>query len=64
MYSFSYLAQGSTMQQVAWNFHVGKSTVLVKETCEAIWDVMSSTHVKFPSTIEEWKKVAHDFEHI
>ncbi|XP_012543755.1 protein ANTAGONIST OF LIKE HETEROCHROMATIN PROTEIN 1-like isoform X2 [Monomorium pharaonis] len=57
-----YLSQGCSMQVVAWSFLIGKTTVsvIVKETCEVIWNVLSSIYCKQP-TVEEWKKKADEF---
>ncbi|KAK5648773.1 hypothetical protein RI129_003665 [Pyrocoelia pectoralis] len=51
------------MQVLAWTFHVGLTTVhkIVHETCQAIWDTLSSTYLKSPSTKEEWLRVASGF---
>jgi len=42
------------MQVVAWSFLIGKTTVsvIVRETCAAIWEVLSPIYLKTP-TIED-----------
>lgn len=44
------------------SFLIGKTTVsvIIKETCEAIWDVPSPIYCKQP-TVEEWKEKANEF---
>lgn len=50
------------MQVVAWSFLIRKTTVsiIVKETCNIIWDVLSPVYCKQP-TVEEWKEKANEF---
>lgn len=49
------------MQEIAWNYRVGKATVskFVKETCEAIWTVLSPEFWPHP-TEEIWEKHIHE----
>ena len=36
---------------------------IINETCEAIWTVMLSNDIlKVPTTEDEWRQIAHDFE--
>lgn len=51
------------MQVLAWNFHVGLTTVhkIIHETCQAIWNTLSPTYLKSPSTTEEWLTIATGF---
>lgn len=44
------------MQVVAWSFLIGKTTVsvIVRETCAVIWEVLSPIYLKTP-TIEDWR---------
>lgn len=46
---------------VTWS----KSSVckIVKETCDVIWNVMNeNSHLKVPTTKEEWNEIADKFE--
>jgi len=50
------------MQLTAWSFYVSKSVVsnIIIETCEIIWNELSSIYLK-PSTKIEWKEKAKEF---
>ncbi|XP_044766223.1 protein ALP1-like [Coccinella septempunctata] len=58
-----FLAHGCSMQSVSWSFLVGKATVsvVVRETCQAIWDVLSPIYLKRP-TMQDWKTIGNEFE--
>ncbi|KAJ8911941.1 hypothetical protein NQ315_011339 [Exocentrus adspersus] len=58
-----YFSQGTSMQTIAWTYQMGHSTVhyIIRETANAIWDVLSPTYLKAPSTEIEWLKIAADF---
>lgn len=57
------MAHGSSMQAVAWNFLVGKSTVsgIIKETCTILWKVLQPLYLKSSTSKEEWLNLAGDF---
>ena len=57
-----YLASGDSQQSISYNFRIGKTTVhnIVKKTCEAIWEALSETYLKQPTTCEEWEEIAKD----
>lgn len=59
-----YLSQGTSMQALAWTFHVGLTTIhkIIHETCAAIWDTLSPIYLKSPSTEGEWLNIAAGFE--
>ncbi|XP_031356255.1 protein ALP1-like isoform X1 [Photinus pyralis] len=59
-----YLSQGSSMQTVAWKFKMGKSTVhcIIKEMCQAIFDVLHNDYLQPPRNEEEWLSIATSFE--
>ena len=59
-----YLATGDSQQSQSFNFCVGRSTVchIVSETCNGIWKALQGTYLKPPTTTEEWKLIANDFE--
>jgi len=50
------------MQVVAWSFLIGRATasVIIRETCVAIWEVLSPIYVKTP-TIEDWQIKKEEF---
>ncbi|XP_030767516.1 protein ALP1-like [Sitophilus oryzae] len=58
-----YLSQGTSMQALAWNFHVGHATVhcIVNETCQVLWNVLSPIYLKSPNTEKEWKDISDGF---
>ncbi|XP_011883756.1 PREDICTED: putative nuclease HARBI1 [Vollenhovia emeryi] len=59
-----YLAQGYNMQVVAWSFLIGKTTVsvIVRETCAAIWEVLSPIYLKTPTTEDLLNKSKRFYE--
>ena len=61
-----YLSTGCSQQSLSYAFRVGRSTVseIIKNTCDAIYQVLSPLYLKPPTTIEEWKKISEDFEDI
>lgn len=56
------MAQGTTLQQIAWEYRIGKSTAhyVIKETCNALFEVLAPELLKPPSN-EEWLKIKDDF---
>ncbi|XP_067141988.1 uncharacterized protein [Centruroides vittatus] len=61
--NFRYLASGDYRISQAFAFRMGRSTVctIIKETCEAIWNVLAKEYLKFPSR-EEFVNLAMEFE--
>ena len=59
-----YLASGDSQQSQSFSFQLGKSTVskIVKQTCNALWERLSGTYMKFPSTLEEWQQISAEYE--
>uniref|UniRef100_A0A1Y1MU88 DDE Tnp4 domain-containing protein n=1 Tax=Photinus pyralis TaxID=7054 RepID=A0A1Y1MU88_PHOPY len=57
-----YLAEGCSMQEIATNFYMGKTTVhiIIKQTCSVLWDVLSPIHLK-PPTGTEFVKISKGF---
>ena len=37
---------------------------ILKETCEAIWQVLQPQYVRLPASEEEWKGVSRQYEQI
>lgn len=58
-----YLATGDSYKSLSYGFRVAHNTVaiVVREVCQAIYDHFHETAFKFPTTEEQWKKVAHGF---
>ena len=61
-----YLASGESQQSLSWFFRLSRTTVskIVKETCKAVWKVLSPIYLRSPSTEQEWKQISNDFEEI
>jgi len=61
-----YLSSGMSQQDLCWNFRVGRTTVskILNEVCIAIFDVPSPIYVRPPSTENEWRHIADDFEEL
>ncbi|XP_030762216.1 uncharacterized protein LOC115887035 [Sitophilus oryzae] len=66
----SYLAEGCSMQEIAWGYRLGKATVhiIIKETCGVLWEKLqplelpNPTKKKTPTTAADWLNIAKDFE--
>ena len=63
MVTLRYLATGEAQQTQAFYFRLGKATVskIVRETCIALWEALNETYVKTPSTSDDWKNIAQEF---
>lgn len=50
------------MQQLAWEYHVGKTTVhkIIRETCTVLWDELHPT-VLAPPTPKKWLDIARQY---
>ena len=59
-----YLVTGNSQISLYFIFHLGKSTtcLILRETCEALWNSLMPQYVKSPSTETEWKGVSNQFE--
>lgn len=59
-----YLATGDSQQSQAINFRLGRSTVsnIVRETCEAIWNVLSTVYLTAPTCTDDWLCIGEEFE--
>ncbi|XP_067203329.1 uncharacterized protein [Linepithema humile] len=57
-----YLAEGCSMQEIARNFRIGKTTahVIIKETCQILWNVLQPSVLKRPEA-DDWKNIAQEF---
>ncbi|XP_067616761.1 putative nuclease HARBI1 isoform X2 [Eurosta solidaginis] len=60
--TLQYLAQGSSMQTIAAKYNFEKKTVrlIVLETCEVIWRILSTKYVAQP-TEKDYQSIANDF---
>ncbi|XP_067210957.1 uncharacterized protein [Linepithema humile] len=57
-----YLVEGCSMQEIARNFRIGKTTahVIIKETCQILWNVLQPSVLKRPEA-DDWKNIAQEF---
>lgn len=60
---FSFLASWERFQHLHYNLRIGATTAskIVKDTCLAIWKILSPQYMPLPST-EGWLKIASKFE--
>ena len=59
-----FLATGDSQQSQSFNFRIGQSTVclIIREVCAAIWKALNDVYLKFSKTLEDFKKVAEEFQ--
>jgi len=59
-----YLASMESQTSLSFSYRMGKSTVSIiqKETCDAIYQVLSPNYLRPPTTAIEWKENANMFE--
>lgn len=59
-----HLASGDNYSSMKFNFRVPQNTIslIVREVCQAIVDEFQDEVIKCPTTSEEWKAVAEQFE--
>ena len=58
-----YLASGDSQQSQSFNFRIGRSTVsmIILETCDALWTKLQERYLSTPTSPQEWKKISEDF---
>ena len=58
-----YLALGDSQQSQSFNFRIGRSTVsmIIRETCDAIWTELRETYLSTPTSPQEWKRISEEF---
>ena len=59
-----FLATGESQISLTFLFRMGKNTVskILKETCEAIYQVLSGKYLKSPQSRNDWHKITKEFE--
>ena len=59
-----YLATGEAQQTQSFYFRIGRATVcnIIGETVKAIWDVLQPVYLKAPSSTDDWRRLADEFE--
>lgn len=57
------MSQGASMQILAWNYHIGLTTVhkIIHETCQCLWDILSPEYLKTPESEEDWLDISKGF---
>ena len=63
MVTIRYLATGDSQQSQSFSFRIGRATVskILRETCDAIWEVLRNTYVCHPKSTEEWAAIGSEF---
>lgn len=58
------MASGDSLQSVAYNFRIGKSTIceIFNETCEILWEILQPIYLPIPDE-ECWNQCATGFLH-
>ena len=58
-----FLSRGIAQEALAHNFRIGNSTVsnILKETCSAIYTIMSPIYMSIPTTKEQWETISVGF---
>ncbi|KAH7702476.1 nuclease HARBI1-like protein [Aphelenchoides avenae] len=61
--TLAFLASGTPYRRMEYSFRVSHSTisVIVKETCKIIYDVLAPRYLQTPQTPDEWAEVAEGF---
>ena len=57
-----FLASGDSQQSLCFSFRISWAAIctILSETCEKIWQVLSSSYVRAPSTVLEWTKITKE----
>ena len=58
-----YLASGDSQQSMAFNCHLGQTTVcnIVNETCNALWDALNHDYLSQPQSEKEWSAISEKY---
>ena len=58
-----FLASGDSQQSFWFSFRISRAAIctILSETYENLWEVLSSSYVRAPSTVLEWKKIGKEF---
>ena len=59
-----YLATGDSQASLSFAFRRGRSTItnILRETCGEIWNMLSPIYLKAPSSTEDWRAIAEQFD--
>ncbi|KAK4306547.1 hypothetical protein Pmani_021640 [Petrolisthes manimaculis] len=58
-----YLATGETQTSLSYQFRVSQNLIslIIPETCSAIYEALQPIYMRMPRSQEEWRKVSQDF---
>lgn len=56
-----FLATGLELRQCQKIWRIGASTasMIVRETCAALWETLAPVYMPLPQTADDWKTVSH-----
>lgn len=56
----------SAMQTISFSYRLGYSTVslIIEDTCEAIWNTLTLEYLRTPSNKTEWIKIINGFDRV
>ena len=59
-----FLTSGESQQSLSFAYLIGKLTLsrVIRETCDAIFEALADEYLRPPSSTEEWKNIARDFQ--
>ncbi|XP_067941056.1 uncharacterized protein [Watersipora subatra] len=59
-----HLAEGASHTSIAAHYRLGRLTTsqIIYDTVKALWNVLRPIYLKAPSSVEEWKMIAHGFD--
>ena len=62
--TLQFLADGRSQIGLSTSYRMGRSTVseAISETCDAIYEALSPAYMQHPTTAQQWKAVAAQFE--
>ena len=58
-----FLSFGNSQQSMSFSYRVERQTVsiIIKETCRAIWQVLNEKYLSAPKLPEDWENIAEQF---
>ena len=58
-----FFASGGSQQSLCFSFGISWAAIctILRKTCESLWEVLSSSCVRAPNTVLEWKKISRNF---
>ena len=61
--TLGFLTSGDSQQSLCFSFRISREAIctIVSETCEKLWEILSSSYVRAASTALEWKKISKYF---